>query len=129
MKLFYLDSTVLTWLEFTMFDTPLYQSVHLIKIFFALKLYIQMNLALKISMVLMQCAHYILCKDGSIFLSASLEGQILSCVSRFYTNLPFWLISGWRSSMSSCFFCNSSWTSVSFSLSSEESMELGVKQT
>lgn len=38
--------------------------------------------------------------------------------------LPFWFTSGWRSSISSCFFCNSSWTSVSFSLSSGESMEL-----
>lgn len=38
----------------------------------------------------------------------------------FYKYLPFWFTSGWRSSMSSCFFCNSSCTSVSFSLSSRK---------
>lgn len=41
----------------------------------------------------------------------------------FYKYLPGWFISGWRSSMSSCFFCNSSWTSVSFSLSRGKNME------
>lgn len=43
--------------------------------------------------------------------------------------LPFWFTSGWRSSMSSCFFCNSSWTSVSFSLSSRKKSKKLWSQT
>lgn len=111
-----------------MFDTPIYQSVHLITFnFFCFKIIHYLLKSLKIITVLICNVTIFALPEGLHTVLAILplkRASLHKSDPGFYKYLPFWFTSGWRSSMSSCFFCNSSWTSVSFSLSSEKSMEL-----
>lgn len=68
------------------------------------------------------CTYIVLRFNKQFWYPSAKKGKSLDL--GFYKYLPFWFTSGWRSSMSSCFFCNSSWTSVSFSLRSGKNMML-----